>query len=161
MPRLKNGLSDKQRVFIDEYLVSLNAKEAAIKAGYSKKTAKSIGQENLTKPAIAAAIKEKMDERAEKSELSAEWILNNLKEVTERCLQKKPVVKFDKEEKCMMQVTDENGEGVWTFDSSGANRSLELLGRHFGIFKEDEKAASEVYFYTFDEVKKPDDAGTK
>ena len=50
-------MNPKQKIFCDEYLVSLNATEAAIKAGYSKKTARSIGQENLTKPDIKKYIK--------------------------------------------------------------------------------------------------------
>ncbi|MGG6834831.1 UNVERIFIED_CONTAM: terminase small subunit, partial [Streptococcus canis] len=47
-------LTLKQKRFADEYIISANATAAAIKAGYSKKTARSIGQENLTKPDIKA-----------------------------------------------------------------------------------------------------------
>lgn len=50
------NLTQKQRRFIDEYIISGNATQAAIKAGYSKKTARKIGQENLTKPDIKAEI---------------------------------------------------------------------------------------------------------
>lgn len=57
-------LTLKQKRFADEYIISANATAAAIKAGYSKKTARSIGQENLTKPDIKAYI----DERLEKLE---------------------------------------------------------------------------------------------
>ena len=49
-------LTPKQRRFIEEYLIDLNATQAAIRAGYSEKTAYSIGQENLRKPVIAEAI---------------------------------------------------------------------------------------------------------
>ena len=52
-------LTQKQRRFIDEYIISGNATQAAIKAGYSKKTARKIGQENLTKPDIKAAIEKR------------------------------------------------------------------------------------------------------
>ncbi len=55
-------LTTKQKIFCDEYIKSGNAKEAAIKAGYSPKTAKSIGQENLTKPDLKAYIDAKMAE---------------------------------------------------------------------------------------------------
>lgn len=54
-------LTPKQRRFIDEYIIDCNATQAAIRAGYSKKSAKKIGQENLTKPQINKAIKELMD----------------------------------------------------------------------------------------------------
>ena len=59
---MERKLTTKQKIFCDEYLKSGNAKEAAIKAGYSPKTAKSIGQENLTKPDLKAYIDAKMVE---------------------------------------------------------------------------------------------------
>ncbi len=49
-------LTQKQKLFIGEYVVSLNASEAALRAGYSKKTAGAIGHENLKKPEIQKAI---------------------------------------------------------------------------------------------------------
>lgn len=57
------GFTDKQKVFIAEYLVDFNATRAAIAAGYSVKTARSIGQENLTKPDIAEAIQDELTRR--------------------------------------------------------------------------------------------------
>lgn len=56
MSSIAGKLTQKQRRFIDEYIISGNATQAAIKAGYSKKTARKIGQENLTKPDIKAEI---------------------------------------------------------------------------------------------------------
>ena len=63
-------MTAKQKRFCDEYLISLNATQAAIKAGYSQKTATAIGLENLTKPAIKDYIKMRMDEK--ESELIAD-----------------------------------------------------------------------------------------
>lgn len=57
------NLTAKQRRFCDEYLIDLNATQAAIRAGYSKKTAKQIGQENLTKPDLAEYIEKRMAEK--------------------------------------------------------------------------------------------------
>ncbi len=59
---MERKLTTKQKIFCDEYIKSGNAKEAAVKAGYSPKTAKSIGQENLTKPDLKAYIDAKMAE---------------------------------------------------------------------------------------------------
>lgn len=56
MSSISKGLTQKQLRFIDEYIISGNATQAAIKAGYSKKTARKIGQENLTKPDIKAEL---------------------------------------------------------------------------------------------------------
>lgn len=69
-----NGLTEKQRIFIDEYLITFNATEAAKRAGYSKKTAYAIGFENLKKPDIAKKIKARLSE----SHMSAEEVLERL-----------------------------------------------------------------------------------
>jgi len=61
-----SNLTPKQELFVNEYLVDLNATQAAIRAGYSKKTAKQIATENLSKPAIARAIAEANQERMER-----------------------------------------------------------------------------------------------
>ena len=57
------NLTAKQKRFCDEYLIDLNATQAAIRAGYSKNTARVIGQENLTKPAVKSYIQEQMDRK--------------------------------------------------------------------------------------------------
>lgn len=56
-------LTAKQQRFCDEYLIDLNATQAAIRAGYSAKTARVIGQENLLKPAIKEYIEKRMAEK--------------------------------------------------------------------------------------------------
>jgi len=72
-------MTPKQTRFVAEYLANgLNATKAAISAGYSEKTAASIGQENLTKPEIAVAIKEKTQERMERLELTADMVLQEI-----------------------------------------------------------------------------------
>ena len=64
-------LTPKQLRFIEEYLIDLNATQAAIRAGYSRDTARVIGSENLSKPAIADAIAARQKERTAKAELTA------------------------------------------------------------------------------------------
>lgn len=71
-------LKARQRRFVDEYLVDLNATEAAKRAGYSEKTAWVIGAENLRKPKIAAAIQKAMDERAERTKITQDKVLSEL-----------------------------------------------------------------------------------
>jgi len=80
-------LTEKQKVFAMEFLKDFNATQACIRAGYSKKTARQIGSENLSKPVIAQYLQSLMDKRAEECELSAEYVLKNLKMVAERCMQ--------------------------------------------------------------------------
>ena len=74
-------LTAKQQSFCDEYLIDLSATHAAIRAGYSKKTARVIGQENLLKPAIKTIIDKKMAERAERTQITADYVLIRLGEI--------------------------------------------------------------------------------
>jgi len=72
------SLSPKQERFCQEYLLDLNATQAAIRAGYSEATARSIGSENLSKPDIAARISELKAERSERTRIDADWLLRRL-----------------------------------------------------------------------------------
>ena len=112
-------LTLKQRLFVSEYLIDLNATQAAIRAGYSKKTAGQIGDENLKKPQIATAIQESMSERAERAEISSELVIQGLLRLIRRC-------EADCEE----------------FDASQAIRGYELLGKHLGLFGSKAEGAS-------------------
>lgn len=69
------ALTAKQELFVQEYLVDLNATQAAIRAGYSEKTAYSIGQENLKKPEIQEYIQTLMEERSKRTEITADMVL--------------------------------------------------------------------------------------
>lgn len=71
-------LTDKQALFVQEYIVDLNATQAAIRAGYSEDTAGAIGAENLRKPLIADSIQKAMDLRAERVEITADKVLVEL-----------------------------------------------------------------------------------
>lgn len=75
------ALNDKQRRFVDEYLIDLNATQAAVRAGYSVKTACKIGSENLSKPDIQAVIQKAMDKRASKTEITAARVLTELAKI--------------------------------------------------------------------------------
>lgn len=70
-------MTTNQQRFIEEYCKDFNATQAAIRAGYSQKTARAIGQENLTKPYIAEAIKERLD----KLSLTAEELTKKMADI--------------------------------------------------------------------------------
>ena len=116
-------LTPKQEAFVREYLVDLNATQAAIRAGYSAKTAYSIGDENLKKPEIANAIKEAMDARAARTELTADYVLNGIRALVERCIQAEPV-----------RDAEGSPTGEYKFEPAPALRGYELLGKHLGLF---------------------------
>lgn len=128
-------LTDKQTAFVREYLVDLNATQAAIRAGYSERTASRIGPQLLGKTCVREAIEKAQAKRARRVEVTQDYVLSNLVEVVERTMQRAPVLDRKGE-----QVTDEEGRAVWTFDAKGANRALELLGKHLGIFTDKLKA---------------------
>lgn len=69
------ALTAKQQLFVEEYLIDLNATQAAIRAGYSERTARKIGNENLTKPDIATKIQEAMNNRSKRTEITADMVL--------------------------------------------------------------------------------------
>lgn len=75
------ALTPKQKRFVHEYMVDLNATQAAIRAGYSEKTARSVGSENLTKPDIKAALAEKQHKVAHKTDVTIERVLAELAKV--------------------------------------------------------------------------------
>lgn len=128
-------LTDRQKEFVRQYLVDLNATKAAIRAGYSERTAYSVGQRLLKNVEIQRAVAAAQAKRARRVEVTQDYVLSNLVEVVERTMQRAPVLDRKGE-----QVTDEEGRAVWTFDAKSANRALELLGKHLGIFADKVKA---------------------
>lgn len=71
-------MTPKQELFCKEYMVDLNATQAAIRAGYSAKTAEKIGSENLRKPEIAEKIQLLMNQRSQKTEITAQRVLEEI-----------------------------------------------------------------------------------
>lgn len=130
------ALTPKQSLFVKEYLVDLNATQAAIRAGYSEKTAQAIGAENLTKPLIADAIQEAMAGRSKRVEISADYVLSTIQETIERCRQVHPVLNRKGEQIYVRVGDDESGELVpaFTFDSQAVLKGAELLGKHLKLF---------------------------
>jgi len=74
-------LTAKQKRFIDEYLIDLNATQAAIRSGYSEKTAEAIGFENLRKPKIEAEVRRRMKDREKRTEVTQDRVLKELAKI--------------------------------------------------------------------------------
>ncbi|MCY9733141.1 terminase small subunit [Paenibacillus alvei] len=75
------ALTAKQKAFVQEYLIDLNATQAAIRAGYSVKSANRIANENMSKPDIQTAIHKAMDKRAQRTEITADRVLQELAKI--------------------------------------------------------------------------------
>ncbi|WP_241293465.1 terminase small subunit [Pseudomonas aeruginosa] len=77
------ALTKKQRLFVDEYLIDLNATKAAIRAGYSTRRATEIGYQLLQRPEVAQAIQAAMAERSKRTEVEADYVIRRLREIDE------------------------------------------------------------------------------
>jgi phage terminase small subunit len=125
-------VNDKQQRFAEEYILDLNATQAAIRAGYSAKTAYAQGQRLLKNAEVQAAITEAQKKRSERTAITADYVLQGIQEIAERCLQRAPVMVGRGEDRT--QLKDEEGRDVWEFDAAGGNKAFELLGKHLKLW---------------------------
>jgi phage terminase small subunit len=130
-------LSPKRERFCQEYIKSHNGTQAAKNAGYSENSANEQAARLIAIDSIKDRIAQLEKPIAERLGLDTEWVLRNSKELVDRCMQKVPVMAFDPVDREMKQVIDEEtGEGVWEFDSNGANKALDRIAKHVGGFSE-------------------------
>ncbi|UXN37558.1 terminase small subunit [Avibacterium paragallinarum] len=127
------GLTDKQKRFVEEYLIDLNATQAAIRAGYSKNRASELGYQLLQKTTVQQAIEAAQNKRAERVQITQDDVIRMLLENIEVASGKKAVIKTEIRK-------SEDGELVgddvaqFVYESSSVNKALELLGKHLGMF---------------------------
>lgn len=139
-------LNAKQLRFVQEYLLDLNATQAAIRAGYSAKTAAATGAENLRKPHIAQAIAEAQYKRATRTETDAAFVLKRLAdEVTADIADLydehgsiKPIKEWPliwRQGLVSSVKVAEEGDGVVVREIKLSDRikRLELLGKHISV----------------------------
>ncbi|MGK2871587.1 MAG: terminase small subunit [Alphaproteobacteria bacterium] len=126
----KRILTSRQERFVSEYLIDLNASAAATRAGYSPKTAHSSGPRLLDNIAVANAIAAAKQVRSEETKIDADWVLRNAVMVFQRCVQEVRPVLHPKSRK---QLTDDDGNAMFTFNAAAANASLALIGKHIDV----------------------------
>lgn len=140
-------MTKKQKRFVEEYLIDLNATQAAIRAGYSPDTAKSIGSENLTKPDIQARIAKAMAERSKRTGVNADRVVAELAKIA--FVNAEDVIDAEtatvKPDAAREDTAAIQSVKVKTFGEDGLEReikmadkikALELLGKHLGMFKD-------------------------
>lgn len=147
MPR-REGLTPKQQRFVDEYLVDLNATQAAIRAGYSARRADMIGHENLGKPGIAQAIAERRAALQRTTQITQERVLAELARIAfgdQRQLmgwgptgvRLRPSDELDDDQAAAVAEVSETvtkDGGTLKLKTHDKVKALELLGRHLGTF---------------------------
>lgn len=140
-------MTPKQKRFIEEYLIDLNATQAAIRAGYSPATAKDIGCENLAKPNISTRIAQEMAERSKRTGVNADRVIQELAKIAfinaaDVIDSKTATIKSDASPDDTAAIQSVK---VKTFGEDGLEReikmadkikALELLGKHLGMFKD-------------------------
>lgn len=145
-------LTEKQKRFCEEYLIDLNATQAAIRAGYSRKTAFAIGVENLRKPLIQQKISALQSEQSKRTEITADMVLKELAAIA--FSDRTEFAKIDDDGIVIFTPTDQLSpevrkviagikEGKFGTEVSSYDkvRALELLGKHLGIFEKREDNA--------------------
>lgn len=129
-------LTDKQEQFCQEYLIDLNATQAAIRAGYSEKTANEQGARLLANVSIQTRLKELQSARQERTEITQDYVLKTIVDTIERCKQAEPV------------MIKEDGEwvesGEYKFDSQAVLKGAELLGKHLAMWIDKTKIEGEL-----------------
>ena len=145
------NLTPKQQRFVEEYLIDLNATQAAIRSGYSEKTAAVIGAENLIKPNIAKAIADAEAKREERTQIDSDYVLKRLAEIDQMDVldimdddgNVKPLRDWPKIWRQYISnietISMDDGEG-WLKKIKWPDKvkNLELLGKHVsvGAFKD-------------------------
>ena len=142
-------MTDKQKRFADEYLIDCNAKRAAIRAGYSPKTAYSIGNENLKKPEIKSYIDELLEKLHDEKTADAQEIMEYLTSVMRGQSRSKIIVILGVGEGKSEAVTIEKAP-----DEKERLKAAELLGKRFGLFKDklDVNSSSVIIVENLDEL---------
>jgi phage terminase small subunit len=145
-------LTDKQQRFCEEYLIDLNATQAAIRAGYSEKTAGQIGEQNLKKLEIQTCIQGLQKNRSERTKVTADMVLqelakvgfSNVQDYLEGDLSIKDLTtiernKADAVSSIKKTVTEfESGsKTVVEFKLHDKLKALDMIGRHIGFFEKD------------------------
>jgi len=116
-------LTPKQEAFCLEYLVDLCGTQAAIRAGYSAKTAGRQAIDLLTKTHITARIQQLRNEQQKRVQVTADYVLTTIVETIERCKQAEPV-----------RDREGNPTGEYKYDSAAVLKGSELLGKHLAMW---------------------------
>lgn len=161
----REDLTPKQALFVENYVIDFNATKAALRAGYSAKTAAAIGNENLTKPAIRSALAKRINKNAKKVSLEGDFVLDRLMSIA--AFDIREAVSFRSNVIAMVENEDgdiapgivnqvelidsdkltdkaaynikgikQGKDGSLSLQFEDKQGALEKLGRHLGLFKD-------------------------
>lgn len=143
-------LTEKQKIFVEEYLIDLNATQAAIRSGYKPSSARQVGTENMSKPSIRACIDQAIAERSKRTGINQDRVIRELARLA--FVNANDVIDMDEASiKCNASEDDTAAiasvkvKTIPTKEGDGVEReirlndklkALELLGKHLGMFKD-------------------------
>lgn len=147
-------LNDKQQRFCEEYVIDLNATQAAIRAGYSEKTANRIGSENLSKLDIQEYIKTLKQKASDILEITHQDVLKRLKtwaesDITETIgltgeqLKELPlevkqlITSYKHTRRTFLMGEDPVSEDMFELKFVSKEKAIEMIGRHIGFYEKD------------------------
>lgn len=132
------ALNGKQERFCQEYVIDYNGKQAALRAGYQERSARQQASRLLTNAAVLARVRELQKEQVERLAISQDYVVLQLLETYQRCLEVTPVLRFDPSTGQMEET------GMYQFDSKGALRALELIGKHLGMYNDKLQVSGQI-----------------
>ena len=130
---LEKLLTEQQKRFVAELDNGLTPTEAAIRAGYSKRSAYSTSSRLLKNDKIAAYRRARAIDLYQREGISPEWVGKELVRVYNRCMEAVPHMVWDHEEKQYVE------DGTWMFDARGAVATLTKIGESMGMFRQKPK----------------------
>jgi len=126
-------LTARQSRFVDEYILDLNATQAAIRAGYAERSAEVTASRLLSNAKVSSAIQERMNRRSERTQIDADFVLNGIAHNIARCEQGAPVLDRNGDP-VMTKTPDGELAPAWRYDATNALKGYELLGKHLKMF---------------------------
>jgi phage terminase small subunit len=142
------SMTPKQQRFVEKYLVDLNATKAAVRAGYSEKTAHEIGHQNLSKVEIQEALQTAFAARSKRVEVDQDWVVRRLARIADLDLRKlfaedgtlRPIHELPEDVAgaiASVDVVRRRGDAEeYRVRLPDRIRALDLLGRHLGMFRD-------------------------
>jgi len=161
-------MTNKQKRFCEEYLIDLNATQAAIRAGYSPRSAHAIATETLQKPAVRACIDKALAEQSSRTGVTADRVVRELAKVA--FVNSDDVVDFgsatvkpDASKDDTAAIASVRVKTIPTKDGDGVEReikladklkALELLGKRLGLFTDNVNVSGEGMVQIVDDIPK-------
>ena len=138
---MASELTNKQQRFVDEYMVDLNARQAAIRAGYSERSAHKIGCELLTKPKVMKEIERRKQDLHKDAIMRREEVLERLTQIATG----KTVIPihYESTKEVDGKKSKRKTTGKKAPESEEQLRALEMLGKHYGLFTDKKEVSFE------------------